>query len=147
MAVHCFSAHCSKRRVCSSSMTGSTGSVSAGRRMRRLARMTTEPAAHHAISFAVQHPKDDRLVLIVLRPPDDAELPNVWGLPAGSVRAGESAEEAVVRAGREKLGVVLAPLKELGEGSTERREYTLRMKLFAARIVDGSPSVPQPYPD
>jgi 8-oxo-dGTP pyrophosphatase MutT (NUDIX family) len=109
--------------------------------------MKTERAVHDAISFAVQHPEDDRLVLIVLRPADDAELPNLWGLPAGSVRAGESAEEALLRAGREKLGVVLAPLRELVSGSTERRNYTLRMKLFAARIVSGSPSVPQPYPD
>src|SRR5688500_17341143 len=123
-------------------MTGSTGSVSAGCRMRRLVQMKTERAVRDAVSFAVQHPEDDRLVLIVLRPADDAELPNLWGLPAGSVRAGESAEEALLRAGREKLGVVLEPLRELGAGSIERRDYTLRMKLFAARIVSGSPSVP-----
>ena len=41
------------------------------------------------------------LVVVVLRPPDDDELPNVWGLPAASLRANESWEDVVRRAGRE----------------------------------------------
>jgi 8-oxo-dGTP pyrophosphatase MutT (NUDIX family) len=107
--------------------------------------MKTERAVHHAISFVIQDPLDERLVLMVLRPADDADLPGAWGLPAGGVRDGETAEDALVRAGREKLGVEVEPLLELCEGSIDRRDYTLRMKLFAARIVSGAPCVPQPH--
>ncbi|MFW6080069.1 MAG: NUDIX domain-containing protein, partial [Gemmatimonadota bacterium] len=83
-------------------------------------------------------------VLQVRRPPDDEHLPNVWGLPAGTLREGESWEDAVRRSGPEKLGVELEVGPELNRGSTERADYTLEMKLFEARIVAGEPRVPQP---
>src|SRR5262249_28965243 len=38
-------------------------------------------------------------------PSTDEDLPDVWGLPAGSLRVGETFEACVVRSGREKLGV------------------------------------------
>ena len=85
-------------------------------------------------------------VLLVRRPPDDEDLPDAWGLPAGSLRAGESWEEAVRRAGREKLGVELRPGPLLGEGDLERRDYILRMRLYAAELAAGQPAVPQPLP-
>ena len=44
-------------------------------------------------------------LLLVRRPDDDDDLPGVWGLPAASLAEGESEEDAVRRAGREKLGV------------------------------------------
>ena len=82
-------------------------------------------------------------LLLVRRPPDDEDLPDVWGLPAGSLRAGEGWKEAVRRAGREKLGVELhvGPLLQEGEG--ERDGYLLHMRLYRADIVAGEPSVPQ----
>jgi len=83
-------------------------------------------------------------VLLVRRPPDDEDLPDAWGLPAGSLRAGESWEEAVRRAGREKLGVELRPGPLLGSGELERRDYVLRMRLYAAELAAGEPAVPQP---
>ncbi|MFW6079714.1 MAG: NUDIX domain-containing protein, partial [Gemmatimonadota bacterium] len=83
-------------------------------------------------------------VLQVRRPPDDEHLPNVWGLPAGTLREGESWEDAVRRSGREKLGVELDVGSELNHGTTERHEYTLEMKLFEAGIVAGEPRAPQP---
>ena len=54
-----------------------------------------------SVSFVIRRGAE---ILVVLRPPDDLELPSVWGLPAASLRAGESWEDAVVRAGREKIG-------------------------------------------
>jgi hypothetical protein len=77
-------------------------------------------------------------LLLVRRPDDDEDLPGVWGLPAVSLGAGESEEDAVRRAGREKLGVELEPVERVG------REQT--MTDWAARIVSGRPSVPQPGP-
>ncbi len=104
-------------------------------------------AVKRAVSFVLRQAEDPRRVLIVRRPPDDADLPNVWGLPAASVRAGESWEDAVRRAGIDKLGVRLLVGRELRHGSLERRDYTLEMRLFDATIRSGEPSVPQPYPE
>jgi ADP-ribose pyrophosphatase YjhB (NUDIX family) len=86
-------------------------------------------------------------VLVVLRPEDDEELPNVWGLPAGSLHQGETWLDAVERAGREKLGIELEVIRELNRGETERSNYTLQMRLYEARIAHGAPSVPQPDND
>lgn len=83
-------------------------------------------------------------VLVVRRPPDDEDLPDAWGLPAGSLHAGESWEDAVRRAGRDKLGVRLRPAGLLREGELEREAYRLRMRLYGATIEEGEPAVPQP---
>ena len=96
-----------------------------------------------SISFVVRHGSSPDLALAVRRPPDDDDLPNAWGLPAGSLRGDESWEDAVRRAGREKLGVELGVGDVLEEGTLERAGYTLHMRLFEARIVGGTPAVPQ----
>ena len=83
-------------------------------------------------------------MLTVLRPANDEDLPNVWGLPAGTLRPGESWEAAVQRVGLEKLGVQLKLGPELQQGTTERRNYTLEMRLYEAVIEKGHPFVPQP---
>ena len=80
--------------------------------------------------------EDGERVLLVRRPDDDADLPGVWGLPAASLMNGESPEDAVRRAGREKLGVEVRPLEALGQDGS--------MTDFRAEIVAGEPAVPQP---
>lgn len=97
-----------------------------------------------SVSFVIRDPRDPARVLAVRRPADDDDLPNAWGLPAGSLREDESWADAVRRAGREKLGVELEPGDVLEEGEIERASYTLRMRLYDARIVEGTPAVPQP---
>ncbi|MEE8521918.1 MAG: NUDIX domain-containing protein [Gemmatimonadota bacterium] len=84
-------------------------------------------------------------ILAVRRPPDDPELPDVWGLPAASLRAGESWRAAVERAGRDKLGVELSVAAVLREGAGERPGYRLHMMLCEASIKEGEgePKVPQ----
>ncbi len=78
-------------------------------------------------------------LLLVRRPDDDDSLPGVWGLPAVSLKPGESEEDAVRRAGRDKLGVEVEPLEPVGrEGS---------MTDWQARIAAGKPAVPQPGPN
>jgi len=83
--------------------------------------------------------EDGELVLLVRRPDDDADLPGVWGLPAASITDGESPDDAVRRAGREKLGVEVRPLEAIGSdgGMTD----------FRAEIVTGEPEVPQSGPN
>ena len=67
------------------------------------------------------------------RPDDDDDLPGVWGLPAASLVAGESEEDAVRRAGREKLGVEVRPVEPVGTDGP--------MTDFRAEIVTGEPAV------
>ncbi len=96
-----------------------------------------------AVAVVVRPPGQGEFhtLLLVLRPEDDEELPGVWGLPASSLRQGESWEDAVPRTGREKLGVALQPGPMLGEGSAERPGYRLHMRLYLAALVDGEPNV------
>lgn len=99
-----------------------------------------------AVSVAVFAPGDPTRVLTVRRPPDDADLPDTWGLPAVRVAPGEDPRDAAVRVGREKLGVELRPLDVLRSGSVLRPAYRLEMDLVRAEIAAGTPSVPRPSP-
>ena len=94
-----------------------------------------------SVSVAIRGPHEGE-VLIVQRPGDDEDLPNAWGLPAASLHDGESWEDAVRRAGQEKLGVELAPGRELRRGQAQRAAYTLEMRLYEATMI-GTPNVPQ----
>ena len=97
-----------------------------------------------SISLAIHH--SDGRVLQVRRPPDDEDLPLVWGLPAASLGSGETWEDAVRRAAREKLGVEVEPGRVLNEGARERPGYRLEMRLHEATILRGEPHVPQAIP-
>ena len=77
-------------------------------------------------------------LLLVRRPDDDGDLPGVWGLPAATLADGESQEDAVRRAGRDKLGVEVSPLRAIG--------YEGFMTDWEAELVSGEPAVPQPGP-
>jgi 8-oxo-dGTP diphosphatase len=83
--------------------------------------------------------EDGERVLLVRRPDDDADLPGVWGLPAASLAEGESPEDAVRRAGREKLGVEVQPLEAVGTQGF--------MTDFRAEIVTGEPALQQGGPN
>ena len=97
-----------------------------------------------SVAIVIRKPGDNESVLAVLRPADDEDLPNVWGLPAATLRPGESWDEAIKRVGLEKLGVQLKVGEELQRGTTERRNYRLQMRLYEAFIEKGTPFVPQP---
>ena len=85
-------------------------------------------------------------VLLVCRPDDDESLPGVWGLPATSLKRGESEQDAVRRAGKQKLGVSVRPVRAIGEASAGREGGELVMRDWEAEIVGGTPSVPQDAP-
>jgi ADP-ribose pyrophosphatase YjhB (NUDIX family) len=87
------------------------------------------------VSLVIERPEG---LLLVRRPDDDEDLPGAWGLPAATLAAGESEEDAVRRAGRDKLGVEVRPLRAVGvEGF---------MTGWQAELVSGEPAVPQPGP-
>ena len=78
----------------------------------------------------------------VKRPPSDANLPNVWGLPSGSPANGESPEAAVIRSGRDKLDVKVEITRYVGEDWIDRGEYILHLKEYEVRLAGGVPTVP-----
>jgi 8-oxo-dGTP pyrophosphatase MutT (NUDIX family) len=98
----------------------------------------------HAVALAIHDAARPGRVLLVRRPPDDADLPNAWGLPAASLKDDESGEDAARRAARDKLGVDVAVGRELNRGTKQRAGYTLEMRLFEAAITRGEPAVPRP---
>lgn len=98
----------------------------------------------HSVAVVIRSAERPGDVLLVQRPADDDDLPGVWGLPAASLVDDESHAQAVVRAGRDKLGIVLEPGRVLNEGTRERSGYTLAMTLLEASITSGAPAVVAP---
>jgi ADP-ribose pyrophosphatase YjhB (NUDIX family) len=94
-----------------------------------------------SVSLVIEGPEG---LLLVRRPDGDESLPGEWGLPAATLRPGESEEDAVRRAGREKLGVEARPLRALGEEAGERPAYRIVMRDWQAEVERGEPAVPQP---
>jgi ADP-ribose pyrophosphatase YjhB (NUDIX family) len=97
-----------------------------------------------SVAIVIRNPEREKSVLTVLRPETDEDLPNVWGLPAATLRPGETWEDAIKRIGLEKLGVQLKVGEEMQRGSIERRNHRLVMRLYGAEIEKGTPFVPQP---
>jgi ADP-ribose pyrophosphatase YjhB (NUDIX family) len=93
-----------------------------------------------SVSLVIEGPGG---VLLVRRPDDDDSLPGLWGLPAASLAEGESEREALVRVGRDKLGVEVEPLEPVGEDEADRVDHRIAMRDWSARIVAGQPAVPQ----
>ena len=87
------------------------------------------------MSLVIERPEG---LLLVRRPDDDEDLPGAWGLPAATLAGGESEEDAVRRAGRDKLGVEVRPLRAVGQDGF--------MTGWDAELVSGEPAVPQPGP-
>jgi 8-oxo-dGTP diphosphatase len=94
-----------------------------------------------SVSLVIEGPDG---VLLVRRPQDDESLPGEWGLPAATLGAEETEEDALRRAGRDKLGVEVRPLRLLGEEEGERPGYRIVMRDWTAEIAAGEPAVPQP---
>ncbi|MBI2173501.1 MAG: NUDIX domain-containing protein [Candidatus Aenigmarchaeota archaeon] len=99
----------------------------------------------NAVAYVIYN-SDRSKLLSIQRPGDDEDLPNAWGLPAGSLKGGETEEEAVLRSGKEKLGVRLKVAKKIKSGDLERKEYILHLTDYEAKIIEGTPRVPQNVP-
>lgn len=97
--------------------------------------------AGRSVSLVIHEPGGTGRILLVRRPPDDADLPDAWGLPAASLRAGETWEETARRAARDKLGVVVRLRGLRNEGTIRRATGSLRMRLFDATLARGTPDV------
>src|SRR6185295_10441564 len=78
-------------------------------------------------------------IFSICRPPDDDELPGIWGLPAGTAQGAETVEDIIARIGRNKLGVTLTPLRLLATGAQDRAQYRLEMELWEVDM-EGTPT-------
>jgi ADP-ribose pyrophosphatase YjhB (NUDIX family) len=95
----------------------------------------------HSVSLVIEGPGG---LLLVKRPEGDESLPGEWGLPAATLRPGEREEDALRRAGRDKLGLDVRPIRPIGEEAGERPGYRILMRDWESEIAAGEPSVPQP---
>lgn len=96
----------------------------------------------HSVAFVIYNPDRSNFV-IVKRPEDDKDLPNVWGLPVGSLLEEETFENCVIRSAKEKMGIEVGVGRLVNEGEIDRDDYILHMKEFEARIRKGDILVPQ----
>ncbi len=55
----------------------------------------TSQQYRYAIFYVINNKEIPSSILIVKRPPDDPNLPNVWGLPAGNVPPNMSFEDGM----------------------------------------------------
>ncbi len=93
-----------------------------------------------AVSVAIFQDEGRRRVLLVRRPDDPGEEhAGLWGLPAVTLRPGETPTEGVLRAGRQKLGLELRPLAVLGRGAQLRPAGVLQMLLYEAEALSWPP--------
>lgn len=81
---------------------------------------------------------------LVIQRPEDDRLSRFWGFPAASPKESETIEEAAHRAAETKLGVKVELRQPLGTRRSDRGDYTLELTDYLAKIVSGTPTVPQP---
>ena len=94
-----------------------------------------------SIAVVLANPKNEKEILVVKRPADDDSLPSVWGLPAVTINDDKLPEEAVRRAGVEKLSTTIEPLSFIGIKRIDRGDYELILMDIKAKLTGIEPSV------
>lgn len=93
----------------------------------------------HAVSIILKN--EHGQTLFALRSAHKESYPNTWSLPSHFVNEGESYPDTIRRIGRHKLGVELEPGELFNEGRADRGAFILFMHDYAARIVEGTPTL------
>lgn len=96
-----------------------------------------------AVALTIYRDEDREEILSVLRPENDEDHPGVWGMPATSLKDGESWEDAVHRAADEKLGVDVNIKQLQSEGFQHRENYDITLRNYEVEISLGQPDVDQ----
>lgn len=98
-----------------------------------------------SIAVVILNPKNSSEFLAVKRPSDDDSIPNVWGLPAITIKNGELPEEAVKKLGIEKLGTDIEAISFIGADSAEKDSYKLILMDVLAELKGKQPSVDKAF--
>src|SRR5690606_2237065 len=92
--------HTARREAPACTAGGGGRRVRSGRPRRleavRLGRSVEGPEVvrtKRSVAVLIRHPDDATQVLLVQRPDDDEDLPGVWGLPAATLRDGETRDD------------------------------------------------------
>jgi 8-oxo-dGTP pyrophosphatase MutT (NUDIX family) len=101
----------------------------------------TRKPLKYAVSFTLYNPSNKNEFLIIKRPADDNEHPNLWGFPATMLKPGELPENCLRRAAKEKLGVDIEPFEFTGAIAQERNEFILYLMHFKAILNKGNPDL------
>ncbi len=90
------------------------------------------------VAALISHPDDPRRYLVQRRPPGGSRA-LLWEFPGGKVEQGESDAQALVREGREELGVELSVGSRLWSAAHDYEDLQVNLALYDARIVSGTP--------
>ena len=85
--------------------------------------------------------EDGGRYLITQRNPG-AVLPLLWEFPGGRVEDGESDIAALIREVRERIGVSVTVVEQLGHHIHEYAAYDVHLALFSCRLPSGSSPSP-----
>ncbi len=94
-----------------------------------------------SVAVFLINPENIQEFLIVKRPPDDERLPNVWGLPAVTIKGNELPEDAARRIGKEKLNTEIKPIGFLGIKRVDRGDYDFILMDIKAELIGPQPLV------
>lgn len=67
-----------------------------------------------------REPSTSSEILVVQRSANDRYFPNLWGIPAGTLRRNEGYEEAIRRTAKHRFGIEVEVLGERGSGISDR---------------------------
>lgn len=95
----------------------------------------------NAVFYVIKNPKNREEFLIVKKPENDEDLPNVWGLPSGSVKKTETFQEAAIRQAKNKLNIQVKIIGFVGRGNIERENFILHGEEFLCEITEGNPEI------
>lgn len=105
--------------------------------------MDSHTPVETAVSLVIRDDLGRFLIVKRAEDPDDI-LSDVWGFPATTLTATETLIEGAHRVGMAKLGVEVELGNKIGESTHDRGFVIVKLTDFEARLVDGTPSVPQP---
>ena len=87
--------------------------------------------------------KGEVKMLFIQRAESKSTLPNIWGVPTGTVENGESPMETARREAMEELGLTVEPESVFAEIAIP--EFNAMLHFVSCRVIDGFPAIREPH--